>query len=184
MLTLMSWIDPLLALLVAAFIAFGAQRRLTGLWIGVAGVLLLRPLLGLAAGAPVAGLLAALAAGLLLGLVGRNLLPSLRNGVWWQRLSGGVGGAALGVALVLALVTSLPIQRSPFDPNQLYYPPRDLPDALQGPVIRSWTVNVGRDILLHPLLEAQGAVPEDRAVLMRGLHRWLVVGEPWRQEGG
>lgn len=179
----MSWIDPLFALLIASLAAFGASRRLTGLWVGLGGVLLLRPLLGLAVGSPIVALLLALAAGLLLGLLGRNLMPALRNGVWWQRAAGAVGGAALGVGLVLALVTSLPIQRSPFDPNQLYYPPRDLPEAVQGPVLGSWTVGLGRDILLHPLLEAQGAVAPDRAVLMRGLHRWLVVGEPW-QEGG
>ena len=179
----MSWIDPLFAVFVAALAAFGASRRLTGLWVGLGGVLLLRPLLGVSTGAPIVALLAALAAGLLLGLLGRNLLPGLRNGVWWQRLAGAVGGGALGVAFVLALVTSLPIQRSPFDPNQLYYPPRDLPEAVQGPVLRSWTVSLGRDILLHPLLDAQGSVPEDRVAVMRGLHRLLVVGEPW-QEGG
>ena len=180
----MSWLDPVFAILVGTLTAFGAARRLTGLWVGVGGALLLRPLLGVASGNPVVGLVAALLAGLALGLVGRNLLAGLRTGAWWQRTMGALGGAVLGVALVLAIVTSLPIQRSPFDPNQLWYPPRDLPELVQGAALRSWTVSVGRDVLLYPLLEAQGAVPEGQAVLLRGLHRWLVVGEPWRAEGG
>ncbi len=180
----MSWLDPVFAILVGTLTAFGAARRLTGLWVGLGGVLLLRPLLGLAHGSPVAGLVAALVGGLLLGLLGRNLLSGLRSGRWWQQALGALGGATLGVALVLALVTSLPIQRSPFDPNQLYYPPRDLPALVQGAALRSWTVQVGRDVLLYPLLDAQGAVPDGRDALLRGLHRWLVVGEPWRAEGG
>lgn len=179
----MSWIDPLFAVLVAALAALGASRRLTGLWVGLGGVLLLRPLLGVALDMPIVALLLALATGLMLALLGRNLMPALRGGGGWQRFAGALGGGALGLAFVLALVTSLPIQRSPFDPNQLYYPPRDLPAVVRGPVLRSWTVDLGRDILLYPLLDAQGVVPEDRAPLLRGLHRWLVVGEPW-QEGG
>lgn len=180
----MSWLDPLFAVLVGSLVAFGAARRLTGLWVGLGGALVLRPLLGLADGSPWVGLGVALAAGLALGLLGRNLLAGARSGAIWQRALGGLGGGVLGVALVLALVTSLPIQRSPFDPNQLWYPPRDLPAIVQGATLRSWTVGVGRDVLLFPLLEAQGAVPEGRAPLLRGLHRWLVVGEPWRAEGG
>lgn len=180
----MSWIDPLLALLVAGLAALGASRRLTGLWVGVGGLLLLRPFLLLSQATPVVALILALLAGLLLGLLGRNLMPSLRTGVAWQQAAGAIGGGLLGVALVLTMVTSLPIQRSPFDPNQLFYPPRDLPAGIQGPVQGSWTVRLGRDILLHPLLEAQGSVPEGRLAALRGLHRWLVVGEPWRPREG
>lgn len=123
----MSWIDGVFALLLAGMTAFGAHRRLTGLWVGVGGVLLLRPVLGLAAASPWVGLAAALGGGVLLGLVGRHLFVEARTGRVWQRVLGGLGGASLGAALVLAIAVSLPIQRSPFDPNQLYYPPRDLP---------------------------------------------------------
>ncbi|MDZ7800478.1 MAG: hypothetical protein U5K81_06760 [Trueperaceae bacterium] len=180
----MSWIDGVFALLLAGMTAFGAHRRLTGLWVGVGGVLLLRPVLGLAAASPWVGLAAALGGGVLLGLVGRHLFVEARTGRVWQRVLGGLGGASLGAALVLAIAVSLPIQRSPFDPNQLYYPPRDLPPLVQGAVLRSWTMDVGRDVLLFPLLDAQNAVPEERRALLRGLHRLLVVGRPWRQEGG
>ncbi|NBC96850.1 MAG: hypothetical protein GVY27_10900 [Deinococcus-Thermus bacterium] len=179
----MSWLDPAFAVLVGTLTAFGASRRLTGLWVGLGGVLLLRPLIGVAVSSPVVGLIAALLGGLLLGLLGRNLVAGLRAGRWWQRALGALGGAALGGALVLALAVSLPIQRSPFDPNQLYYPPRDLPALIQGSALRSWTLSLGRDVLLFPLLERQEAVPEGREALLRGLHRWLVVGEPWREGG-
>lgn len=184
MLAAVSWIDAVFALLLAGMIAFGASRRLTGLWVGVGGVLLLRPLLGLAAASPLIGLAAAVGGGLVLGLVGRHLFVEARTGRAWQSALGALGGATLGTAMVLALAVSFPIQRSPFDPNQLYYPPRDLPPFVQGAVLRSWTMSVGRDVLLFPLLEAQGSLPQERETVLRGLHRLLVIGEPWRREGG
>ncbi len=180
----MSWIDPIFAVVVGVLTAFGATRRLAGLWVGVGGAILLRPLLGLAQQAPYAAIAAAVVGGLVLALLGRSLFAGRRTGDWWKRTAGALGGAVLGVALVLSVVTSLPIQRSPFDPNQLYYPPRDLPALVQGAAQRSWTVGVGRDVLLFPLLDAQGVVPERRAEVLRGLHRWFVVGEPWRARGG
>lgn len=180
----MSWIDVLAILLLAAAIALGAQRRLTGLLVGLGGALAVKPLLMLGSGRPWLGLLAALAVGLVLGLIGRQFLPGGRNGVLWQRIAGGFGGAALGLALVLGAATSLPVQRSPFDPNQLWYPPRDLHPLVQGAASRSYTLGVGRQILLYPLLDAQDMLPEDRRVMIRGLNRWLVVGEPWRGRGG
>lgn len=179
-----SWIDPVLALLVGSLTAFGASRRLTGLVIGVGAVILLRPLLLVSQGNLAAAWIAALLGGLVLALLGRNLLANLRTGTWWQMGLGALGGAALGVALLLSLAVSLPVQRSPFNPNQLFYPPRNLPSLIQGAVARSWTVSVGRDVLLFPLLDAQGAVPAERRGLLGSLHRWLVVGEPWRRDGG
>ena len=180
----MSWIDPIFAVVVGVLTAFGATRRLAGLWVGVGGAILLRPLLVLAQQAPYAATAAAVVGGVVLALLGRGLFAGRRTGHWWKRSAGALGGAVLGVALVLSVVTSLPIQRSPFDPNQLYYPPRDLPALVQGAAQRSWTVGVGRDVLLFPLLDAQGVVPERTAPVLRGLHRWFVVGEPWRESGG
>lgn len=180
----MSWIDLLAVLLLASLIAFGAQRRLTGLLVGVGGALALRPLLLLGERNPWLAVVVGLGVGLALGLIGRQLLPGTRKGLVWQHLAGGVGGGALGLALVLGAATALPVQRSPFDPNQLFYPPRDLHPLVQGAALRSYTLTVGRDVLLYPLLEAQGTVPEDRRALLRGLNRWLVVGEPWRETGG
>jgi hypothetical protein len=179
-----SWVDPVLAVIIGLFAAFGASRRLIGFFVGVGGVVLAPALLGLADDGPWIGIGAGLMGGLVLALVGRGLFANLRRGAVWQKALGALGGTALGVVLVLTLVTSLPIQRSPFDPNQIFYPPRDLPAALRGGVTRSWTVALGRDVLLYPLLDAEGLVPEERRPLLDALHRWLVVGEPWRGEGG
>lgn len=180
----MSWIDPVLAVLVGTLAAFGAARRLAGFAVGVGAVLLLRPILGVAEANVWAGLVAALFGGAILASLGRSLFVNQRSGAVWQKALGAAGGTVLGVALVLALVTSLPIQRSPFDPNQLFYPPRDLPGPMQTATARSWTVAQGRDVLLFPLLDAQGAIPDERRAIVGTLHRWFVVGEPWRVEGG
>lgn len=180
----MTWLDPVLAVLVGTLTAFGASRRLTGFAVGVGAVVLIRPILGVAGANPWAGLVAGLFGGVVLALIGRSLLANQRSGGLWQKGLGAVGGAALGLALVLALVTSLPIQRSPFDPNQIFYPPRNLPGPMQTATAQSWTVALGRDVLLFPLLDAQGVLPDGRQAVVGALHRWLVVGEPWRADGG
>lgn len=176
----MTWIDAALALTVAALVGLGAERRLLGLLVGLGGVLALRPLLLLAALNPWLALVAALLVGLALALLGRHVLPLARVPGPFARVAGGLGGLVLGAALVLALVTSLPVQRNPVEPSLIYYPPRDLPRAVQQAVANSAAVDLGRNVLLHPLLDAQGAVAEGDAALFALLHRWLVVGEPWR----
>lgn len=181
----MSWIDLLAVALIASLTALGAQRRLIGLVVGVGGALALRPLLLLAQWNVWVALAASLAAGLLLGLLGRNGLPDGRAGAIWRSGLGAVGGLALGLTLVLSVATSLPIQRSPFDPNQLYYPPRNLPSVVQSAVLESYTLGVGRDVLLYPLLQGQGEVPAGADRVFHNLHDWFVVGRPWRApEGG
>jgi uncharacterized membrane protein YeaQ/YmgE (transglycosylase-associated protein family) len=176
----MTWVDLALVTIVASTTALGADRRLSGLMVGAGGVLVLRPLLELAQVQPWLGLLGALVAGLLLALLGRQLLPAGRRGMRVTRLLGGFGGAALGVAIVLTLVTSLPVQRNPVEPGLIYYPPRDLPHSLQRPVAESALVGWGRSVLLFPLLDAQGAVPAGERAALSALHAWVVVGEPWR----
>ncbi len=176
----MSWLDLILVAVVATLTALGAERRLAGFFVGVGGVLLLRPLLLLGHASPFLALVAALLAGLGLSLVGRRLFRQQRGGQPLMRALGGVGGFALGVALVLSLATSLPIQRNEAT-NELYYPPRDLPVPVSAAVRRSQMVLLGRDILLYPLLEMQGDVPAGEQRVLRGLHRLFVVGEPWSE---
>lgn len=177
----MSWLDLVLVLVVASITALAAERRLAGLFVGVGGVILLRPLLLLGHASPILAVVAALLVGLGLGLAGRRVLRQNRGGDVAVRALGGLGGLVLGVAIVLALVTSLPIQRNPANPNELFYPPRDLPAPVQQAVLRSRLVLVGRDILLYPLLTRQGQVEGAEARIVRGLHRLLVVGEPWNE---
>ena len=174
----MTWIDLALVLVVASVAALASERRLSGFFVGIGDVLLLRPLLVLAEINPFVGLVAALVVGLGLSFLGRVLLPPSRGGMWFQRLLGALGGLALGLVLVLALVTSLPIQRNPLD--QIVYPPRDLPEPFNQAVVSSRMVLLGRDILLYPLLDAQGDLAASEGIL-RGLHSYLVVGEPWKE---
>jgi hypothetical protein len=176
----MTWVDLTLVLTVAAATALAAERRLSGLLVGLGAVVALRPLLVLAQLNPWLGLAGALLVGLMLALIGRQLLPLARAPGWATRLAGGVGGAALGLAIVTTLVTSLPIQRNPVEPGLIYYPPRDLPPALQQAVADSEFVGWGRSVLLFPLLEAQDAFSGGHRVALAALHGWFVVGEPWR----
>ncbi len=177
----MSWLDLVLVLIVATLTALGAERRLAGLLVGVGGVLLLHPLLLVAHANPFLGLIAALLAGLGLSLVGRRLFRMNRGGAFATRALGGLGGLALGLALVLSLVTSLPIQRNPANPREIFYPPRDLPAPVGSAVRDSHLVLLGRDILLYPLLNRQGDVHAGQERVLRGLHRLFVVGEPWNR---
>lgn len=105
----MTILDVALVLTVATLVALAAQRRLVGLMVGAGGALALRPLLMLGDMNPWLGLFGALLAGLGFALIGRMLLPLGGGRGWLVRLAGGAGGAVLGVAVVLTLVTSLPI---------------------------------------------------------------------------
>jgi hypothetical protein len=176
----MSVLDLALVLVIATVAGLGAQRRLTGLLVGVGGALALRPLLLLADLNPWLALVGALLVGLALALLGRHVLQLTQAPGVVSSVAGGVGGAVLGVAIVLTLVTSLPIQRSPFNPNELVYPPDTLPPAIRLQVQRSAFVAVGREVLFAPLLTGPAAIPRERAFVVDALHRWLVVGEPWR----
>ena len=177
----MSVLDIVLVLTVAVVAALGAQRRLTGLLVGLGGALALRPLLILADLNPWLALVGALLVGLGLALLGRQVLQLSRVPGVVAGVAGGIGGAVLGVAIVISLVTSLPIQRSPFNPNELVYPPDTLPAAVRPAVQRSALVGVGREVLFAPLLNGASALSRERAVVVDALHRWIVIGEPWRE---
>ncbi|MBA2666357.1 MAG: hypothetical protein H0U69_04910 [Trueperaceae bacterium] len=176
----MSILDVVLVLTIATVAALGAQRRFTGLLVGVGGAIALRPLLILADLNPWLALVGALLVGLGLALLGRHVLQISGVPGPVAATAGGVGGAILGIAVVLTLVTSLPIGRSAFNPNELVYPPDTLPASVRPAVQRSALVAVGREVLFAPLLTGQAALPRERAVIIGALHRWIVVGEPWR----
>jgi len=176
----MTIIDVALALTLATLAALGSQRRFVGVVVGLGGVLALRPLLLLADMNPWLGLVGGLLVGLALALVGRLLLPSAGGSSLPARLAGGVGGAALGVAVVVTLVTSLPIQRDPLNPNQVRYPPQDLPAVVRPAVERSMLVQLGREVLFAPLLASQDPRSPERSFVTAALHGWVVTSEPWR----
>ncbi len=177
----MSWLDLLLVVIVAALTSLAAERRLAGFFVGLGGVMLLRPMLLLANVNLVLGIVAALAAGLGLSLLGRRLYRQQRGGSVVLTGLGALGGSLLSITLVLALVTSLPIQRNPANEAELFYPPRDLSGPLASAVRDSKLVGVGRDILLYPLLVRQNEIAPAQQRVIQGLHRLLIVGEPWKQ---
>jgi hypothetical protein len=175
----MTWIDFLLALFFAVFIALGAERRLGGLFLGLGGVLLLRPLLRLGQISPILAVAVALAAGLALALAARRLTRVRRLNSVPYALLGGVGGGLLGAALVLSVAVSLPIELN--SANQLVYPPQQLP-GMFGPAVRGSRIfGEGRDILLYPRLDEQGDISAQRRPVLRTLHTYLVLGKPWER---
>ena len=173
----MTWLDLLLVLLFAVFVALGAERRLSGLLLGVGGVLLLRPLLLLGEVSPVLSVAVALIAGLLISLIARRLGRRRRLQSGRYAFLGGLGGALLGAVLVLSTSVSMPIERNA--QNQIIYPPQQLEGAVGEAVAGSRLLREGRDILLYPLLERQGDLSPQRRQVVRLLHSYLVVGEPW-----
>lgn len=175
----MTILDVALVLTVATLVALAAQRRLVGLMVGAGGALALRPLLMLGDMNPWLGLFGALLAGLGFALIGRMLLPLGGGRGWLVRLAGGAGGAVLGVAVVLTLVTSLPIQRDALNPNQLRYPSREIPLSVRPLVERSMLVQFGREVLFAPLLVTQEPRSREHAAVVSTLHDWIIVGEPW-----
>ena len=176
----MSWIDLVLVLLLAVFISLGAYRRLSGFLLGVAGALGLPALLTLGRISPILAVATALGAGLVIAIASRWVARSRPlPGALFTTL-GGVGGGLLGILLILGTSVAMPLGRNTV--GQLVYPAQELPAAVSGAVQRSLIVRQGREILLYPLLERQGDIPESRRPALRFLHSYLVVGEPWEEE--
>ncbi|HZW28229.1 MAG TPA: hypothetical protein VFF08_07220 [Trueperaceae bacterium] len=175
---MITWVDVLLAVLVAVLTAAGVHRRLIGLFVGLGAALALGPLLRLGQSSPWTAVAVAAVLGLVLGLLGRRLYDPGRGPVWPYQVLGGVGGAVLGAALVVALITSLPISRSA---RGLHYPPHQPDTALYRTLNRSPLVLVGRTIVFYPVLPAEELAklrPYEQRVYA-GLHDVFVPGEPW-----
>ena len=177
----MTWLDVVLVAIPAALAVLGAERRLTGLALGAAAFLLLRPLVVIGTASPILALLLALVAGVVIALLMRTFVPFRRNGARVQQVAGGVGGFAMGVLLVLTLVTALPIQRNPINEREIFYPPRNLPAPVGQAVTSSRLVELGRDILLFPLLDGRMSFTATERTIYDGLHGYLVVGAPWEE---
>jgi len=173
-----TWLDAALVLMVAVFVAVGAHKKLIGLFVGVGAVLLLRPLINVANSNPGLAVALGLLLGLVFGLAGRRLGLGQGHTHWGFKALGGLGGLLLGLAMLGALITSLPIQRNPANAREIFYPPRDAPASLASTFQRSRLIAEGRSILLYPLLPTDGLAAGPRR-LYSGLHGWLVVGEPW-----
>ncbi len=175
--TAFTWIDAVLVVVLAVATAYGAQRRTVGLVVGIGAVLLLKPLLVVSTRSPMLALAAALLGGVLLAVLSQRLAsPALRQR-WPSLVAGGVGGFLLGAAMLVALVTALPIERSVADPRAIYYPPLNAPLGLSSTLQQSPLVTFGRSIVLYPLLEQ----PENalQRTAYQGLRTWFVASDPW-----
>ena len=170
-------IDLALLLFWLCVVILAAQRGVLGLIIGVLGVLFLRPLVQLAATSAPLALTVALLIGLLASLSVRPF-PWLRyRQPRWGYLLGALGGAALGGALVLTLLVSLPIGRDLG--GAVRYPAQSVPFAeVFG---RSRLVGAGRAILLYPLLDKGGRIDPAHRGVLGALHDMFVVGQPWEE---
>lgn len=175
-----TWLDALLVLMVAVFVAVGAEKKLIGFFVGVGGVVALRALQGVWQTNPALAIALGVAIGVALGLLGRRLVPPSRGPILAFKIMGGFGGLVMGLALLASLVTSLPIQRNAANPREIFYPPRAAPTAMLSAFQRSPLIAAGRAILLYPLLPTEDFGANQQR-FYGTMHKWLVVGEPWME---
>ncbi len=172
-----TWVDAVLVLILAVATALGAQRRFVGLVVGVGAVLLLKPLLVVGSRSPALAIAAAVLGGVLLSVLSRRLSsPGVRQR-WTSMVAGGAGGLLLGLALMVAFVTALPVERIQDEQVAIYYPARTLPFGMYPTLQRSPLVEMGHSVLLYPLLEQ----PENgfQRAVYPALRNWFVEGDPW-----
>ncbi len=181
-----NWFDLTMLALLAASIALFAQKRLTGLLIGIGAPIVLRPLLTLGEKDPLLAIAFGLLAGATFGFIAQILSPRLRWSNRSETVLGGLGGLSFGVCLILAIVVSLPISV-----NRLHNPPtvdypsvEKLPTSLHENIKSSQLVEIGYDTLLYnlfgdePTKYMHSSIDSD---LIEALNKWLVLGNPWEQ---
>jgi len=176
----MTWFDFLLMAFMASLIALGVKRQMGGLLVGVGAMVLFRVLIAISTNSRSAVAIAfALIAGLILGLFGLKL-NSIKISELFKSILGGFGGVLLGILMLLAIITSLPLGKNIND--QFVYPSQQLPRAVRSAVQESYFVDIGRNILLFPLLEKDNHFSASSAKIYRILHNLVVVVKPWEKE--
>jgi hypothetical protein len=175
----MNWFDIFLLIAIAAITALGIRRKLVGALVGLAVFPLMR--IFMVIGNPWIGVLMAVLAGILVGFLGRNLLIHKRGFDIPLMVLGGVGGLFTGLLFVGLMITSLPINYDKVNNTYIYPPKFNVNPILRQAFQESRFVDVGRDILLYPLLDQAGQVPAGQRGTYKALHNVLVVGEPWER---
>ncbi len=174
-----NWLDYLLILLVGVIAGLFARRKLAGLVVGLAAILLIQPLLRLGQVNVILALFVGIILSVALALLGQflNDRDPIPHGL--QSLLGGIGGFLFGLSMLFALVTSFPLDI--INGNIIY--PSNLGRGSTALAIEdSQLVNVGRDILLYDvyvmnnLRQSINTASPDFVETMNG---YLVAGEPW-----
>jgi hypothetical protein len=178
----MSWFDIFLLASLAAFVALGAKRKLTGLLVGILSIPLFRVLLTFAdngtSGIIVAVVMAVLA-GVLFGMLGRSSVFKGRGLELPLSIAGGVGGLLTGLLLVGALITSFPVSLS-YDKASVYYPSQETPKLLIDAANGSQIFGLGRSIVLLDLLDKTSLSTSQQGIYS-ALNGFFAVGQPWEK---
>lgn len=178
----MSWFDIFLLASLAAFVALGAKRKLTGLLVGILSIPLFRVLLTFAdngtSGIIVAVVMAVLA-GVLFGMLGRSSVFKGRGLELPLSIAGGLGGLLTGLLLVGALITSFPVSLN-FDKTNVYYPSQDTPKLLIDAANGSQIFQLGRSIVLFDLLDKTSLSASQQGIY-NALNGFFAVGRPWEK---
>lgn len=178
----MSWFDIFLLASLAAFVALGAKRKLTGLLVGVLSIPFFRLFLTFAdngtSGIIVAIVLAVLA-GILFGMIGRTSIFKGRGLELPLSIAGGLGGLLTGLLLVGALITSFPVSLN-FDRTNVYYPSQDTPKLLIDAANGSQIFQLGRSIVLFDLLDKTDLSASQQGIY-NALNGFFAVGRPWER---
>ena len=175
----MNWFDIFLVIAIATMTALGIKRKLVGALVALAAFPLMRVFMMI--GNPWIGILMAILAGVLVGFLGRNLLIHKRGFDIPLMVLGGMGGLLTGLLFVGLMITSLPINYDKVNNTYIYPPKFNINPILKQAFQESRFVDVGRDILLYPLLDQAGQIPAGQGGTYKALHNVLVVGQPWER---
>jgi hypothetical protein len=130
---------------------------------------------------PWIGVIMSIPAGVLLGLLGRNVLTQKRGLDIPLSILGGIGGFLTGLFFVGLMITSLPINFDKINSRYIYPPKFNVPPILFQAFQGSQFVDVGHDILLYPVLADSNRIPANQRAVYKALHNILVVGQPWER---
>lgn len=174
-----NWLDYTLIVLVATIAGLFARRKLAGLVVGIAAIVLIKPLLMLGQINLWLALGVALIASIIVAFLGQFLNDKDPFPYSLQSLLGGVGGLLFGMSMLFALVTALPLD---IVNGQIIYPSNVGRTPVSLAIEDSQLVNIGRDILLYDvyvmnnLRQSINTANPDFVETMNG---YLVAGEPW-----
>ena len=142
----LTWLDLVLATLLAGVVVLGARRGLLGLVTSLVSLLLWLVVNVFGGIHPLLGIAMALGFGAGIAFLGRSLLGELIQNLSdiANQAAGGLGGFIIGLALICTLVLSFPTSVNPIE-KKLDYPSIGLPiwlnEAISKSAIQLWLRN-------------------------------------------